>query len=393
MKKLLSFTAYMKFISLIISVVSAKDYIVCMDSEKLTLVKRDIENIESFQFPNGYSGYFLKNPTKKQLTDAYNHSTIGVFEDKMAKLTETTGTTGPWGLDRINQDNLPLDNNFLFSNEFKGQNVNVYVIDSGIDVGNPDFGGRAVFEENMTGDGVDTDCDGHGTHVAGIIGSKTYGVAKEVNLIAYKVFGCDGAESPFSRIISAIEKATLHAIASGNNSVINMSLGGSYSKAINAAVEASISAGVHHSVSAGNDDVDSCLNSPASSPNAITVASSDIKDTRSSFSNWGSCIDIFAPGSDIISWDQYRIPLKKSGTSMAAPHVSGVMALKLSEKNYSPFIMSNELKSTSVKYKITDNKDSANNLLNIKYPSPQKSIGISIHISYILIYAIALIAF
>jgi subtilisin family serine protease len=371
----------MKFVSLILSVVSAKDYIVCMDSEKLSLVKRDIKiNIESFQFSNGYSGYFLKNPTKKQLKDAYHHSTIGVFEDKMAKLTVT------WGLDRINQDNLPLDYNTVYSKEFKGKNVNVYVIDSGIDVDNPDFEGRAVFEENMTGDGVDTDCDGHGTHVAGIIGSKTYGVAKEVNLISYKVFGCNST-APFSRIISAIEKATEHAIASGNNSVINMSLGGSYSEAINAAVEASISAGVHHSVSAGNDDIDSCLNSPASSPNAITVASSDIKDARSYFSNWGSCIDIFAPGSDIISWDQNRNPVTKSGTSMAAPHVSGIMALKLSEKNYTPLEMSNELKSTSVKNKITDNKESANFLLNIEesdFPPPKVSKA-SLHRSFIIL--------
>jgi serine protease len=371
-------------ISIIASVAYSTDYIVCMESEKLSLVKRTIDtNVETFQFPNGYSGYFLKNPTEEQLKDAHSHSTIGVFEDKMGKLTSR------WGLDRINQDNLPLDNNLFYSKEFKGQNVNVYVIDSGIDVDNPDFEGRAVFEENLTGDGIDTDCNGHGTHVAGSIGSKTYGVAKEVNLIAYKVFGCN-TRAPFSRIISAIEKATKHAIASGNSSIINMSLGGGFSEALNAAVEASISAGVHHSVSAGNDDIDSCLNSPASSPNAMTVASSDIKDVRSYFSNWGSCIDIFAPGSHIISWDQDRNPVEKSGTSMAAPHVTGVMALKLSEKNYSPLEMTNELKYTSVKNKIIDYKDSPNFLLNFQPPNDSKSNRIQINYIIYLPYFILL---
>jgi subtilisin family serine protease len=342
---LLSFATY----------VSSENYVVLIDSGKKGLFKR--EEFNSFQFPNGFSGFSLINPTEDDLKDAEKYGKV--YEDSLVYPSSS------WGLDRINQDNLPLDLNYKYSDDFKGQNVNVYIIDSGIDAGNPDFEGRAVFEENLTNDGIDSDCNGHGTHVAGTIGSKTYGVAKEVNLIAYKVFPCSGG-AYVSTIIYAIEKATIHAVASGNRSVINMSLGGGYSSVLNNAVEASIDSGVHHSVAAGNDNNDACFSSPASSPSAITVGSSNIYDTRSSFSNWGKCVDIFAPGGQIKSWSQDREPWTISGTSMAAPHVSGVMALKLSQKQYTPLEMYNDLRTSSVKNKITDLKTSPGFLLNIE---------------------------
>lgn len=346
---------------------SEETYVASIKASDLSNTIEELEflgaNVNSFEFSNGFAGIILSNPTEEELS--FVQEVGEVILDKDAELHFS------WGLDRINQNNLPLDGDYDYS-PFDGEDVNVYVIDTGIDVTNPDFGGRATFVENLTGDGIDDDCHGHGTHVAGTIGSDTYGIAKKANLFAYKVFSCTGG-APFSRIISAINKATDHAVASGKRSVINMSLGGGYYKPVNDAVEASVADGVHNVVSAGNSNADACGFSPASAPSAVTVASSTSTDFRSSFSNWGTCVDIFAPGSSITSWDDSENPWTISGTSMAAPHVAGVMALKLAEEAFTPAQMESELISTSAKGKISDVNGSPNDLLNIEdsdFPTP-----------------------
>lgn len=266
-------------------------------------------------------------------------------------------TVFSWGLDRINQRDLPLDGDTTYTGDSDG--VNVYVIDTGIDTANPDFGGRAIWGSNFVGDGIDTDCHGHGTHVAGTIGSDTYGIAKKASLIAVKVFGCSGGAST-STIIAAIDYATADCSLSGKRCIINMSLGGGASASMNAAVAASIASGVHNIVAAGNDNIDACLKSPASAPDAITVGSTTISDSRSSFSNWGSCVDIFAPGSGITSWDHLGSPWTISGTSMATPHVSGIAARLLGETAMTPAEMVTKLSTLATTGKVTDPKGSLN---------------------------------
>jgi hypothetical protein len=183
-------------------------------------------------------------------------------------------------------------------------------------------------------------------------------------LIAAKVFGCSGG-SPYSTIIAAVDWSTTHCLASGKRCIINMSLGGGVSTALNAAVEASIAAGVHNIVAAGNDNTDACTKSPASSPNAVTVASSTVSDSRSGFSNWGSCVDIFAPGSGITSWNHLGSPWTISGTSMATPHVAGVAARFLGETALTPAEMVTKLSTMASIGKISDPVGSTNLLLYI----------------------------
>lgn len=341
---------------------SDSHYVACVKASELdadmNVMSELGASVESFNFDNGFAGFVIHNPTVEELSKAKEMGEV--LEDQEA----TLHLVPSWGLDRINQESLPLDGDFDYA-PFDGEDVNVYVIDTGIDVTNPDFGGRATFVENLTGDGIDDDCHGHGTHVAGTVGSDTYGIAKKAKLFAYKVFSCTGG-APFSRIISAIDKATAHALASGKRSVINMSLGGGFFKPVNDAVEASVASGIHHAISAGNSNADACGFSPASAPSAVTVASSTITDARSSFSNWGTCVDIFAPGSGITSWDDSENPWTISGTSMAAPHVAGVMALKLAEEAFTPAAMEAELKADAAKGKISDLKGSPNDLLNIE---------------------------
>ena len=237
---------------------------------------------------------------------------------------DATQHSATWGLDRTDQRALPLDSTFSYTST--GAGVNVYVIDSGIRTTHNEFGGRASVGTDFVGDGQNgQDCNGHGTHVAGTIAGSTYGVAKGAKVISVRIFGCTGG-SPSSRTVAAIDWVTANA---QKPAVVNMSLGGSLNTVTNDAVAASIASGIVYTVSAGNESIDACTKSPASAPGAITVASSTRTDARSSFSNWGSCVDLFAPGSDITSawWNTDAATNVISGTSMAAPHVAGVAAV------------------------------------------------------------------
>jgi subtilisin family serine protease len=231
-----------------------------------------------------------------------------------------------WGLDREDQRDLPLDSTYDY--DATASAVTAYVIDTGIRVTHQTFGGRATWGTNTTGDGNNTDCNGHGTHVAGTIGGAEYGVAKGVHLVAVKVLGCGGSGTT-AGVAQGIDWVTANHVSPA---VANMSLGGGADVALDNAVHNSIASGVTYAIASGNSNADACNSSPARVAEAITVDASDSNDARASFSNYGICTDIFAPGVNITSaWNTSDSATNTiSGTSMATPHVTGTAALYLS---------------------------------------------------------------
>ncbi|HEY0737468.1 MAG TPA: S8 family serine peptidase [Herpetosiphonaceae bacterium] len=236
--------------------------------------------------------------------------------------TQTMDALGdPWGLDRIDQRNRPLSRTYTYT--ATGSGVTAYIIDTGLQANHPDFGGRAQNVFDVFG-GTGDDCDGHGTHVAGTIGGATYGVAKQVQLRGVRVFSCD-EDSEWSDIIAGVDWVRANA---QKPAVANMSLGGGKLTAVNTAVANLSNSGVFVAVAAGNNATTSaCNQSPASTPEAYTVAASDKTDAKASFSSTGSCVDIYAPGVAIKSASINSSTDTMSGTSMAAPHVAGAAAL------------------------------------------------------------------
>jgi subtilisin family serine protease len=248
-----------------------------------------------------------------------------VEQDSVVKLI-TTQTNATWGLDRIDQRALPL--NSAYNYDTTASNVHAYIIDTGIRTAHVDFGGRASVGTDTVGDGQNgQDCNGHGTHVSGTVGGATFGVAKGVSLVAVRVLDCGGSGSN-AGVIAGVDWVTANRILPA---VANMSLGGGASTALDQAVQRSITAGVTYAIAAGNSNVNACTTSPARTPEAITVGATDINDNRASFSNFGTCLDIFAPGVNITSdWATSNTATNTiSGTSMATPHTTGAAALIL----------------------------------------------------------------
>lgn len=248
-----------------------------------------------------------------------------VSQNRRIKLEATQPNPPSWGLDRVDQRNRPLNASYTYNTT--ASNVHVYVIDTGIRISHTDFGGRAQWNFNGI-DSNNTDCNGHGTHVAGTVGGANYGVAKGVRLHAVKVLDCGGFGSSAS-VIAGINWVTSNRI---RPAVANMSLGTpSGDAAMDQAVRNSINAGVTYAIAAQNSNVNACNGSPSRVTQAITVGASTINDARASFSNWGSCLDLFAPGENITSaWNTSDTATNTiSGTSMASPHVAGAAALYL----------------------------------------------------------------
>jgi subtilisin family serine protease len=234
-----------------------------------------------------------------------------------------------WGLDRSDQRDLPLDKKYEAPNE--ADNVNVYVIDTGIYADHGDFGSRASVGTDTIGDGRNgKDCQGHGSHVAGTIAGTEYGIAKGAEVYGVRVLDCQGSGTTES-VVAGIEWVTANA---EKPAVANMSLGGPADKALDDAVKASVAAGITYAVAAGNESANACKSSPAKEPTAITVGATDDTDTRAEFSNFGKCVDVFAPGVDVksVGIDGPTATATHSGTSMASPHVAGAAALYLSAK-------------------------------------------------------------
>lgn len=246
------------------------------------------------------------------------------------KVVQMADVPPSWGLDRIDQRALPLDSSVTVHPDW-GRGVTVYVVDTGINFAHSEFGGRVLpgFDVVNVG-GTADDCNGHGTHVAATVAGTTFGLARAARLVPVRVLDCLG-NGTTAGVISGIDWIIEHHQA-GTPAVLNMSLGGTYSASMNSAVDRAVADGITVVVAAGNENSDACRRSPASTTSAITVGSTTNTDQRSSFSNFGACLDLFAPGSSITSaWiggSQSTNTL--SGTSMASPHVAGVAAVYLS---------------------------------------------------------------
>jgi aqualysin 1 len=275
------------------------------------------------RFKHAFNGFAAEMTEGEALALSEDPRVQFVEEDAEVSLNATQ-TNPPWGLDRIDQRDRPLNGTYVYN--WTGSGVRAYIIDTGIRTAHAQFGGRAsnVFDVNG---GNGQDCNGHGTHVAGTVGGSTYGVAKSVQLRGVRVFQCGNTTST-SNIIAGVNYVTANRVLPA---VANMSVGGGASSSMDTAVNNLINSGVTVVVAAGNSGANACNYSPARVAAAITVGSTTSSDARSSFSNYGTCLDLFAPGSSILSawYTSNTATATLSGTSMASPHVAGAAALYL----------------------------------------------------------------
>ena len=305
-------------------------------------------------------GFAVRMSAEKAQRLAADPRVASVQQDGTVSMSATQ-SPATWGLDRIDQRALPLDNSYTYSTT--ASNVTAYIIDTGIRTAHAEFGGRATVGYDSIGDGQNgQDCQGHGTHVAGTVGGSTYGVAKAVRLVAVRVLNCSGSGTN-AGVIAGVDWVTANAV---KPAVANMSLGGGAAAALDTAVTNSINSGVTYAVAAGNSNANACNYSPARTAAAITVGATTRTDARAPFSNYGSCLDIFAPGQDITSaWATGDTATNTiSGTSMASPHVAGGAALYLAANpTASPAAVRNALVANATPNVVTNPGTGSPNLL------------------------------
>ncbi len=362
----------------------SENYIVVLKSDEVQLQSRNLSSRQSISKREVVKTMMSDLASQHQLEPAkLVYSTVlegGVYSlnaEQLEKLSQdprvdfiekdqkisinATQNGAVWGLDRIDQVSLPLSQSYNYP--LGGSQVNVYVIDTGIQTTHQQFQGRAFTGADLVdNDNNATDCNGHGTHVAGTIAGSTYGVAKNARLYAVRVLDCEGSGS-FSGVIAGVEWVTQHHVSPA---VANMSLGGGISNALDNAVRASIQSGVTYALAAGNDNEPACNSSPSRVSTAIVVGSTTSSDSRSSFSNFGSCVSIFAPGSQITSsWIGSNTAINTiDGTSMASPHVAGVAALYLAQNPWAtPAQVKSALLSAAVSGRVANAGSGSPNLL------------------------------
>jgi aqualysin 1 len=319
----------------------------------------------SYVYEHALKGFAIDLPAR--LVDGITSDPrVSFVEPDGVVSIDTTQSPVTWGLDRIDQRNRPLSNSYTYFNT--GAGVRAYVIDTGIRFSHNEFGGRATSGFDAVDGGSADDCHGHGTHVAGTIGGTTYGVAKAVSLIAVRVLSCSGSGS-ISGVIAGVDWVTGNHL-SGQPAVANMSLGGGASSSLDNAVRNSINDGVSYAVAAGNSGANACNYSPARVSEAMTIGASDSSDRKPWWSNFGSCIDWFAPGVSITSaWHTSNSATNTiSGTSMATPHTAGVAALHLQRSpGASPSSVRNALYNLTTKFIITGTSTPNRHLLYTNY--------------------------
>ncbi|WP_405115146.1 S8 family serine peptidase [Micromonospora sp. NBC_01405] len=330
----------------------------------------------------GYSAQLTPAQAKRLAADP----DVAYVEPVRKYSASGTQTNPPsWGLDRIDQVAPALNNSYTYPTSASG--VTAYVIDSGINIDHQDFGGRASFGFNAVADGIESDCLGHGTHVAGTVGGTTYGVAKDIDLVAVRVLDCEGYGTT-EEVVAGIDWVTNNA---QKPAVANMSLGGGADVALDDALAASIASGVSYTVAAGNEADDACSYSPARAEAAITVGATDRVDMMAAFSNYGSCLDTFAPGVGITSaWiggtdAQETI----NGTSMAAPHVAGAAALLLAQHpSWTPQQVRNAIVTNGISGAVLGPAGSIDRLLHVNAaPVSRSSVGLRARINDSLVVA------
>ena len=282
----------------------------------------------TFEYSAALQGFAARLPQQALNALTRNPNVAYIEADQTVGLVATQSPV-TWGLDRVDQRALPLSNSYTYN--YTGTGVTAYIIDTGIRFTHTEFGGRAVSGYDAIDGGSADDCNGHGTHVAGTTGGTTYGIAKAVRVVGVRVLNCQGSGTN-SQVIAGIDWVTADH-AAGAPAAANMSLGGGASTALDTAVSNSIADGITYAIAAGNSNANACNYSPARVAAAITVGSTTSTDARSSFSNYGTCLDIFAPGSSITSaWNTSDTATNTiSGTSMAAPHVAGAAVLYLQQ--------------------------------------------------------------
>ncbi|MDT7784903.1 MAG: hypothetical protein QOF58_3322 [Pseudonocardiales bacterium] len=329
-------------------------------------------------YSSALNGFSATMTARKAADLAEDPNVTRVQRNKVHTISDAQNNPQAWGLDRIDQRNLPFDQTYYYATD--AANVHAYIVDTGIRATHQQFEGRV--EEGFDAIDNDTnpdDCHGHGTHVSGTVGGKDYGVAKKVTLHGVRVLDCKGSGTT-EQVVAGIDWVTKNAI---KPAVANMSLGGDKDDVLDAALKKSIESGVTYAVAAGNDNSDACDQSPAREPSAITVGATQRDDGRAYFSNYGTCLDVFAPGLGILSsWkSDDTATLTASGTSMASPHVAGAAALYLAKNPAAtPQQVRDALVNTATPDKITNpGPDSPNKLLftnhGITPPPPTPGCG------------------